>query len=149
MAKDGLLGFESAAALNQFNQSIIEEFRANGGRCGGRFEGNPMVLVSHQGAKSKRWFTTPLSYSGDGDDVIVMASAGGGVRHPKWYFNLLMNPKVVVERGSERYDAQALILESDARSEAFRKMTEAMPRFADYQARVSREVSVIRLRRSA
>ena len=107
-----------------------------------------MVLVSHQGAKSKRWFTTPLSYFGDGDHVIVMASAGGGVRHPKWYFNLLMNPKVVVERGSERYDAQAMIVESDARSEAFRKMTEAMPRFADYQARVSREVPVIRLRRS-
>jgi len=142
------LGLASVGELLQFNRSIIDEFRANGGRCGGRFEGNPMLLVTMRGARSGRELTSPLSYCADGDDCIVMASAGGSPAHPDWYYNLRANPEVVVERGTERYRARAILTTGSARESAFAKMVTALPRFGDYQAGVDREIPVFRLVRA-
>jgi len=147
MSKDGFLGFGSVEALKAFNQSIIDEFRANAGQCGGRFEGNPMLLLTMRGAQTNRWLTTPLSYCADGDDCIVMASAGGSSKHPMWFFNLLANPLVMIERGSETYRALADVLSGQNRSRAFEKMIAALPRFKDYQDQVVRAIPVIRLSR--
>ena len=143
-----ILGLNSMEELLAFNKNIIEEFRANEGKCGGRFEGNPMILLTMTGAKSGRELTTPLSYCADGDDCIVMASAGGSPRHPKWYYNLVSNSDVTVERGSEHYPARAILTEGKARQEAFSKMVAALPRFGDYQAKVEREIPVFRLKRA-
>lgn len=142
------LGFSSTEDLLSFNRQIIDEFRANGGRCGGQFEGNPMVLITMKGAKTGRQLTSPLSYCADGDDCIIFASAGGSPAHPAWYFNLVANPDVVVERGEDKYDARAVLTAGEDRQQAFDKMVTAMPRFADYQAAVDREIPVFRLVRS-
>lgn len=139
------LGFPSKEDLLAFNQSIIEEFRANGGKCGGQFEGNPMVLITMQGAKTGRNLTNPLSYCTDGDDCIIFASAGGSTAHPAWYFNLVANPNITIERGNETYEATAVLTEGEARTDAYNKMIAAMPRFADYQAAVDREIPVFKL----
>ncbi len=142
-----VLGFTSTEDLLAFNQGIAEEFRANGGQCGGMFEGNPMILVTMTGAKSGRRLTTPLTYCADGDDCIVMASAGGSPEHPQWYFNLAATPAVTIERGAETYDAVAVLTEGDDRQAAYDAMTAALPRFADYQAGVEREIPIFRLTR--
>jgi len=139
------LGFPSKEALLDFNRQIIEEFRANGGKCGGQFEGNPMVLITMKGAKTGRELITPLSYCADGDDCIIFASAGGSPAHPAWYFNLVANPDIVLERGTEKYHATAVLTEGEDRQQAFNAMVAAMPRFADYQASVEREIPVFRL----
>lgn len=150
MSGDGntALGFPSVDALLDFNRNIIQEFRANGGRCGGQFEGNPMILITMTGAKSGRSLTTPLSYFADGDDCIIFASAGGAPKHPNWYHNLVANPHIVIERGDEKYSAQAVLTEGQDRTDAFNKMVEAMPRFGDYQANTSREIPIFRLVRA-
>ena len=147
MTEDNLktLGFPSKEALLDFNRQIVAEFRANGGKCGGQFEGNPMVLVTMIGAKSGRELISPLSYWADGDDCIIFASAGGSPAHPAWYFNLVANPDITVERGEEKYQATAVLTEGEARQASFDKMVSAMPRFADYQASVDREIPVFRL----
>ncbi len=142
------LGFQSVQALLDFNTKIIEEFRANGGKCGGQFEGNPMILLTMTGAKSGRRLTTPLSYCADGDDCIVFASAAGSPKHPNWYFNLVKNPDVQIERGEETYAAKALITEGKDRKDAFNLMVTAMPRFGEYQEKTEREIPVIRLVRA-
>ena len=121
MSEDGLLGFGSFEALKAFNQSIIDEFRANAGQCGGRFEGNPMLLLTMRGAQTNRWLTTPLSYCPDGDECIVMASAGGSSKHPMWFFNLLANPLVMIDRGSEAYRGLADVLSGRTDPEPLRK----------------------------
>jgi deazaflavin-dependent oxidoreductase (nitroreductase family) len=139
------LGFESVDQLLSFNEQIAAEFRANDGKCGGRFEGNPMVLLTMAGAKSGRQITVPLSYCADGDDCIVFASAGGSPKHPQWYFNLKANPTITVERGTESYESEAVLTEGAGRQYAFDKMVTAMPRFGDYQAGVEREIPVFRL----
>lgn len=144
----GVLGFPSVKALLEFNRSIIAEFRANGGVCGGPFEGNPMILLTMTGAKSGRELTTPLTYCPDGDNddaCIIFASAGGAPKHPNWYHNLMANQNVTIERGTETYTAKAVFTAGADRQAAFERMAQAMPRFAEYQEKTEREIPVIRL----
>lgn len=132
-----------------FNASIVDEFRANEGRCGGRFEGNPMLLMTMTGAKSGRRLTSPLTFHDFDGTPIVMASAGGHPKHPHWYHNLVADPSVVIELGTERFDATARQLVGDERRAAFDAMTAAMPRFADYQLGVEREIPLFALERTS
>jgi len=131
-----------------FNAGIIEEFRANDGKCGGMFEGNPMLLLNMTGAKSGRQLTSPLTYYADGDDYVVMASAGGDPKHPAWYFNLTANPEIELEVGTERFGATATVAEGHERTRVYDAMVAAMPRFGDYQAGVDREIPIFVLKRS-
>lgn len=129
-----------------FNRQIIDEFRSNEGRCGGMFEGTPMILLTMTGARSGRTLTTPLTYTaGADDDCIVFASAGGSPTHPSWFHNVVAHPDVVVERGAERYEARAVVTEGDDRQDAYDAMVAAVPRFGGYQDAVEREIPVIRL----
>ena len=129
--------------LLEFNRGIIEEFRANGGKCGGVFEDNPMLLLTMTGARTGRQLTTPLTYHADGDRLVVMASAGGSPTHPAWYHNLIANDRVVIEVGSERFDAIATEAVDDERTRLFRSMVTELPRFGEYQQKVKRTIPIM------
>src|ERR1700740_506967 len=101
--------------LNEFNQKVISEFRANGGKVGPPFEGAPMILVTHTGARSGKERTTPLVYSKDGDRLVVIASKGGAPTSPDWYHNVVANPDVIVEVATERFPARAKVATGDER----------------------------------
>jgi deazaflavin-dependent oxidoreductase (nitroreductase family) len=131
--------------VNDFNQQVIAEFRANGGKVGGRFEGMPMLLLTHTGAKSGTVRTTPLVHSVDGDDPVIIASKGGAPNHPHWFLNVSANPDVTVEVGSERYDATAVVTSGEERARLYRQQEEQMPFFGDYRQKTEREIPVIRL----
>ena len=132
--------------LHAFNQGIVEEFRANDGVCGGMFEGNDMIVLTVKGAKSGATYEYPLTYHAYEGDYVVMASAGGNPKHPAWYHNLVANPEIVAEVGTERFDATAVLAPSgDERQALYDSMTTAMPRFADYQANVEREIPLFRI----
>jgi deazaflavin-dependent oxidoreductase (nitroreductase family) len=89
--------------VNDYNQPIIDEFRANDGKVGGRFEGFPLVLLHHTGAKSGTERVNPLAYQRLGDDsVAVFASKGGSPTNPDWFHNLVANPNTSIEIGTER-----------------------------------------------
>ncbi len=132
-----------------FNEGIIEEFRANGGACGGMFEGNPMLLMTMTGAKSGRRLTSPLTYHAYDGDYVVMASAGGDPKHPAWYFNITANPDITLEVGTEQFEATAVRTEGDDRAAVFESMVAAMPRFGEYQDGVDREIPIFRLVRKS
>lgn len=130
----------------QFNRDIIEEFRANGGVCGGPFEDRPMILVTMTGAKSGRELCSPLVYTLDDGDPIIVASKGGAPEHPNWYYNLVANPEVVVEIGTEKWDGTAVLTEGSERRRLFDAQAAAMPFFAEYEATAApREIPVFRL----
>jgi deazaflavin-dependent oxidoreductase (nitroreductase family) len=84
-----------------FNQQIIEEFRANDGKVGGYFEGAPMILIHHIGAHSGTERINPLVYLPDGDDLVIAATKGGSPTNPDWYHNLKAHPRIAVERGRD------------------------------------------------
>jgi deazaflavin-dependent oxidoreductase (nitroreductase family) len=131
-----------------FNQPIIEEFRANGGKVGGPFEGGDLLLLTTTGAKSGAEHTVPLGYVRDGDLLLVVGSAAGAPRHPAWYHNLLAHPMVRVEIGTEVFEAIAVPAEGARRERLFEHVVRAAPGYADYQTRTTRTLPVVALERS-
>ena len=128
-----------------FNAGVIEEFRANGGKAGGMFEGMPLVLVHNVGAKSGKDFITPLVYLADGDRYLVFASKGGAPQNPGWYYNLKATPEVSIEVGSETIPVLAEELTGDERDRLYAKQAEEQPQFAEYQQKTDRKIPVIAL----
>ena len=130
----------------KFNSDVIEEFRANDGVCGGLFEGMPMILVTMTGAKSGRELCSPLVHSTDGGDPIIIASKGGAPEHPNWYYNLVANPQVTVEIGTEKWEGTAHQTEGDERRRLFDAQAAQMPQFAEYEKKAApREIQVFRI----
>ncbi|MGW4874545.1 nitroreductase/quinone reductase family protein [Streptomyces chartreusis] len=129
-----------------FNQQVIEEFRANKGRVGGYFEGARLLLLTTTGARTGRPRTTPVGYLPDSDDrVLIIASAAGAPRHPAWFHNLVANPRVTVESGAFTYEARAVVLEGKERDRIFARAVEADPGWAAYQEKTERVIPVIAL----
>ena len=95
------------AAETDFNSKIIAEFRANGGRVGGPFAGAPLLLLHTLGAKTGKERVNPVMYQAVGDDLAVFASKAGAPTNPDWYHNLLANPQVHAEIGTETVAATA------------------------------------------
>jgi deazaflavin-dependent oxidoreductase (nitroreductase family) len=131
--------------MNDFNTQIIDEFRANAGVVGGPFEGADMILVTHTGARSGARRTTPLvRFDVDGGRYIV-ASAAGAPRHPAWFHNILAHPEVTVEVGTDTYEAVAAPVDRAERDRLYAVVAERMPGFADYEARTTRVIPIVRL----
>ncbi|RKT55035.1 nitroreductase/quinone reductase family protein [Saccharothrix australiensis] len=128
-----------------FNQQVIEEFRANRGRVGGYFEGGRLILLTTTGARTGRPRTTPLGYLPDGDRILVIGSAGGSDKHPDWYHNILADPTVTVEDGTFTYTAKATVLTGEERDAVFARAVEADAGWGAYQEKTSRVLPVVAL----
>ncbi len=133
--------------MNEFNKDVIDEFRANGGKVGGPFEGAPMVLVHHTGARSGTERVTPLVYRNDGDGWVIFASKAGAPDNPDWYHNLKANPDTAIEVGSEKIDVNAVELTGAARSTIWEAQKVDAPQFAEYEAKTDRVIPLIRFER--
>ncbi|NJP89779.1 nitroreductase family deazaflavin-dependent oxidoreductase [Nonomuraea sp. FMUSA5-5] len=134
---------------SDFNQQIIDEFRANEGRVGGMFEGAPLVLLTTTGAKSGKPVTTPVMYLADGDRYIVIASNAGADNHPAWYHNLRANPGATAEIGTETFEVKAEFVEGEERDQLYARMVAQAPGFAEYEAKTTRRIPVVALYRTA
>ena len=133
---------------NNWNESIIEEFRSNEGRVGGRFEGHPILLLHHRGAKTGTARVNPLATQPLGDDKwAVFGSKGGADTNPDWYYNVKANPDVTIEFGTATIPVKAHIAEGAERDEIWTRQKQLMPGFADYEKKTSREIPVIVLER--
>jgi deazaflavin-dependent oxidoreductase (nitroreductase family) len=129
--------------MSDWNKKIIEEFRANGGKVGGNFEGKPLLLLHTKGAKSGEERVNPVAYTTDADKLVVIASKGGAPTNPDWYYNLVANPLVTVEVGTEKLQAQATLATEPDRSRLYDQMAEVMPGFNDYKTKTTRTIPVI------
>jgi deazaflavin-dependent oxidoreductase (nitroreductase family) len=138
----------STPDMSEINRNVVAEFRENAGKVGGMFEGAPLILVHHVGAKSGTERVAPLVYLSDGDRLFIFASKAGSDQHPAWYHNLLANPKTKVELGTETFNVVAKVLTGAERDAIYAKVSAAQPRFADYQSKTSRIIPVIELERT-
>jgi deazaflavin-dependent oxidoreductase (nitroreductase family) len=132
-----------ARSRPDFNDQIIEEFRANEGRVGGRFEGNPLLLLHHTGAKSGKSRINPLAYLSDGGRYVVFASKGGSPTNPDWYHNLKAHPDTTIEVGTDTIDVVASEATGEERERLFGIQAERVPPFAEYQKRIERLIPVM------
>ena len=134
---------------NAWNKGVIDEFRANGGKVGQQFEGKNMALLHTRGAKSGAERVNPLIRLDDGGKVYVIASKGGAPGHPDWYFNVLANPEVTVETGTETFAARAKTVEDESeRRRLYDKMIQHFDSFAEYEKLTSRRIPVVELARA-
>jgi deazaflavin-dependent oxidoreductase (nitroreductase family) len=135
--------------FNDFNKQIIEEFRANGGKVGGMFEGANLLLLTATGAKSGKRTTSPVMYFEDGDRLFIIASKGGAPENPAWYHNLVANPDATVEIGTETFEVKAEVVKESERDELYAKAVAIAPGFGEYQTKTTRRIPVVELHRSA
>ncbi|WP_158896216.1 nitroreductase/quinone reductase family protein [Amycolatopsis anabasis] len=134
--------------FNAFQRQVIAEFRANGGRVGGMFEGSTLALLTTTGARTGLSRTSPLAYLHIDGKAVVVASAMGAPTHPAWYHNIRKNPVVTVETGTETYTAIAEIPTGNERDALFDEVTAQDPGFAEYQTKTTRKIPVVTLHRA-
>jgi deazaflavin-dependent oxidoreductase (nitroreductase family) len=133
-----------------FNQGVIDDFRSHGGRITkGPFTGRSLLLLTTRGRKTGGERTNPLAYTRDGDRIFVIASKGGAPSNPDWYRNLRANPKVSVELGPERFEANASVARGAERRRLYDLQAAHMPAFKEYEKRTSREIPVVLLERAS
>ncbi len=128
---------------SNWNQAIIEEFRAHGGRVGGEIAGRPLLLLHTKGAKSGQEHVNPVAYVRDSGHIIIVASKGGGPTNPDWYHNLLANPKVTLELGDKQVTAHAAVAEEPERTRLYAEVVKVHPGFADYPGKTTRKIPVV------
>jgi deazaflavin-dependent oxidoreductase (nitroreductase family) len=135
--------------MPDWNKAVIEEFRANKGKVGGQFEKTNLLLLHTKGAKSGLERINPVAYFVDGNRYIVIASKGGAENSPDWYRNLVANPEVSVEVGTEKFEAIASAAPEPERTRLYEKMESINPGFSEYKKKTSRVIPVIILTRKS
>jgi deazaflavin-dependent oxidoreductase (nitroreductase family) len=132
-----------STSMGDFNQQIIDEFHANEGRVGGMFEGSPLLLLHHIGAKSGASRINPLAYQSDGGRYVIFASKAGAPTNPDWYHNLKANPQVTIEVGTDTIAVRADEATGEERERLFNTQKERVPQFAEYEHKAGRVIPVI------
>jgi deazaflavin-dependent oxidoreductase (nitroreductase family) len=131
---------------SNYNQVVIDTFRNNGGKVDGP---NSLLLLTTTGARTGQSHTNPVAYSRDGDRLVILASKSGAPTDPDWYRNLVANPVVGVELGTEKFEADATITQGEERERLYAQHAALMPGFADYQRNTTRQIPVVVLTRRA
>jgi deazaflavin-dependent oxidoreductase (nitroreductase family) len=129
--------------VSDHNARIIEEFRANHGKVGGPFEGRPMLLLHHTGARSGIKRVNPLTYQRVASGYAVFASKGGAPTNPAWFYNLRAVPAAEVEIGDKTYSVVARVADADERAPIWEKQKRDFPQFAGYEEKTKRKIPVV------
>jgi len=129
--------------LTNYNQQMIEQFRANGGKMGAG--ALSMLLLTTTGAKSGRTYLNPLAAYQEDGRLFVVASKAGSPRNPDWYHNLVANPTVTVEHDGEKFDATARVFADEERDQLFTRIVEQAAQFGEYQEKTSRKIPLVEL----
>ncbi|HUZ54573.1 MAG TPA: nitroreductase family deazaflavin-dependent oxidoreductase [Streptosporangiaceae bacterium] len=126
-----------------WNSKIITEFRANGGKVGGQFDGAPLLLLHTTGARTGQKRINPVMYRPDGDRLVIFASKAGADTNPDWFHNLRANPEASVEVGAETRAVRAHVAEGDERHGLWEAHKRDWPGFADYETKTQRQIPVV------
>lgn len=133
--------------LNNWDQQIIEKFRANEGNVGGYFAGVPLLLLTTMGAKSSQQRIKPLAYLSEGGCIYIFAGNRGAPTNPNWYHNLVAHPDVTVEIGTEKFEARAIVVESTEWDRLGSIQLQKLPALAALQEQITRKIPVVLLER--
>jgi len=128
--------------MSDWNRKIIEEFRANSGRVAS-FARQPLLLLTHTGAKTEKQRTNPLAYFRDGDRYVIVASKGGAPTNPDWYYNLLANPGATIEVGVEQLAVTAEPASPVERERLWATVIERNPAFKEYEKKTRRTIPLV------
>jgi deazaflavin-dependent oxidoreductase (nitroreductase family) len=128
--------------MTDWNSNVIEEFRANKGKVAA-FAQQPLLLITHIGAKTRKKRTNPVAYFTDGDRYVVVASKGGAPTNPDWYYNLLANPRVTIELGTKQLKVTARKADPAERDRLWPVVKQKNPGFKEYEKKTSRTIPLV------
>ncbi|MEU8050079.1 nitroreductase family deazaflavin-dependent oxidoreductase [Micromonospora haikouensis] len=129
--------------MSDWNEKVIAEFRANGGRVGGQFAGAPLLLLHTVGARSGQARVNPMMYREVDGGYAVFASKAGAPTNPDWYHNVLAHPRVRAEIGTETVELVARVAAGEERERIWSAQKAAYPGFADYERKTDRQIPVV------
>jgi deazaflavin-dependent oxidoreductase (nitroreductase family) len=137
--------------MSDWNDKVIAEFRANGGKVGGNFEGAPLLLLHTTGAKTGEPRVSPIMYQAVDHGWAVFASYAGLDVNPAWFHNLKAHPDVAIEVGNdgevETIDVHARVMTPEEREPVWEEQKRRYPGFAEYELKTDRVIPVVLLTR--
>lgn len=136
---------EATKAVNDWNKTVIEEFRGNEGVVGGQFEDADVLLLHTKGAKSGNIRVNPMMYLEEDGKIYVFASYAGADKHPDWFHNIKADDKVSVELGTEKFEATAEPVPLEERDRIYAIMASRFENFAEYEKKTTRVIPVVEL----
>jgi deazaflavin-dependent oxidoreductase (nitroreductase family) len=129
-----------------WNQQIIDEFRANDGKVGGQFAGANLLILRTVGAKSGQVRESPVAYFAEDDgSMVVVASKAGLPTNPSWYHNLKANPRFDVEVGADTVPVVAEEITGADYAKKWAEIVAKAPGFGEYQTKTTRVIPLVRL----
>jgi len=144
----GSKGWKAEGSETQrVNALFMRALRENNGKVPGELKEIPALIITTTGVKTGEKRSVPLAYQVVGGRLLIIASMGGAKRNPPWFYNLVKNPEVFVEKDGESFLANAIVTAGDERNYLFQKICESLPTFAEYQARTERIIPVVELQR--
>ena len=133
--------------MSDFNEKVIAEFRENEGVVGGYFEGKTLLILHTVGAKSGKERLAPVMYYEDDGRYVVIASKAGADTHPDWYHNIVANPDISIEVGTDEFDVVATVTDEPERTQLYEKMEAIASGFTEYKNKTERVIPVVTLER--
>jgi deazaflavin-dependent oxidoreductase (nitroreductase family) len=130
-------------SVSDYNQRIIDEFRANEGNPPSWSGNAPILLLHHRGAKSGVDRVNPVAYLPHDDRYVIFASKAGAPTNPAWYHNLKAHPETTIELGTDTLSVTAAEASGDERDRLFAAQAERSPQFTEYQEQTDRVIPVI------
>ena len=135
--------------MTLFGQEHVQRYQETDGAEGHVWRnGTTTLLLTTTGRKSGKQYTTPLIYTFDGDNPVIVASQGGTPDNPDWYLNLVANPHVDVQIKGEKFHAHPHTAEGEERERLWKQMTAVWPDYDEYQKKTTRDIPVVVLERA-
>jgi deazaflavin-dependent oxidoreductase (nitroreductase family) len=131
------------SSIGDYNQKIIDEFRANGGDPPSWSGNSPLLLVHHRGARSGAERVNPVAYLEDNGRYAIFASKAGAPNNPAWYHNLRAHPETTIEVGGDTVAVTAHEVTGEERDRLFAAQVQHSPQFAEYQQKTDRLIPVL------
>lgn len=119
-------------------------YRRSGGRLGHKPPfAPPMLLLDHVGARSGVRRTSPLVYTRDGEDYVLVASKGGYPRHPAWFHNVCAHPDTTIQVGRRTLQVHARVASDEERERLWPLCVATYGGYVGYQERAGRTIPVV------
>ncbi len=127
----------------EYNRGLVAEFRANGGKVGGQFQGAPLLLITTVGSKSGLERVSPVMYMALDDGYAIFATFAGAPTNPAWFHNLVATPTATIEVGDATINVSARVAQGDERERIWSAQKLAAPGMAEYETKTDRVMPVV------
>lgn len=124
-------------ALNTF---VI---RASRGRLGTLLLSQTVLLLHSVGRRSGRHYITPISYFKADGYYFLVGSNWGRPHNAAWYYNLLYQPRTIIEVRGQTIPVAARIAVNPEYERLWQRAVQRYPGYSRYKVRTKRHIPIV------